>query len=199
MNLPVGDILLGREENLVISGITDNLDSDEIHTTIDCPYRAVCGLTHTFKEAMESASSKQWIKAMDEEIQSLKENNTYTLSTLPKGKKTVGGKWVYSVKSEIEGNDKYKARFIAKGYSQKMGTANLTSVRILLQKAAQENLLLHQMDVKTAYLHTPIDYEIYTYQPDGYEEGKVWCVSWKNLCTVSNNLSETGIGFYMIV
>ena len=67
---------------------------------------------------------------------------------------------------------------MAKGYSQKMGvdygetfspTANLTSVRVLMQKAAQENLILHQMDVKTAYLNAPIDCEIYMEQPEGYE------------------------------
>lgn len=161
--------------------VTVNADNDEIHTTIDYCYRAVCGVPCTFKEAMESANSKQWVEAMDEEIQSLKENNTFTLTTLPKGKKTVGGKWVYSIKTDFEGKDKYKARFVAKGYSQKTGidydetfspTANLTSLRVMLQKAAQENLLLHQMDVKTAYLHAPIDHEIYIEQPEGYEEGK---------------------------
>jgi len=128
---------------------------------------------------MTSADSKEWVKAMDDEIQSLNENNTFTLTNLPKGKKAVGGRWVYSIKSDIEGMDKYKASFVAKGYSQRMGidygetfspTANLTSVRVLLQKAAQEDLLLHQMDVKTAYLHAPIDYEIYIDQPEGYEE-----------------------------
>ena len=159
--------------------VTDDSDSDGIHTTIDYCYRAVCGVPQTFKEARTSADSKEWVKAMDEEIQSLNENNTFTLTKLPKGKKTVGGKWVYSIKSDIEGTDKYKARFVAKGYSQRVGidygetfspTANLTSVRVLLQKAAQEDLLLHQMDVKTAYLHAPIDYEIYIDQPEGYEE-----------------------------
>ena len=43
------------------------------------------------------------------------------------------------------------------------------SVRVLMQKAAQENMTLHQMDVKTAYLHAPIDFEIYMKQPEGYE------------------------------
>ena len=33
-----------------------------------------------------------------------------------------------------------------------------------------ENLLIHQMDVKTAYLHAPIDYDIYINPPEGYEE-----------------------------
>lgn len=155
-----------RKPNHLRDFVTDNGDSDGISMTIDHCYRAVCGVPHTFKEAIELSNSKQWIEAMDEEIQSLKENNTFTLTTLPRGKKTVGGKWVYSVKSDIEGKDKYKARFVAKGYSQKMGidydetfspTANMTSVRVLLQKAAQENLLIHQIDVKTAYLHAPID------------------------------------------
>lgn len=58
---------------------------------------------------------------MDEKIQSSKENNTFTPPILPKDKKTVGGKWVYSVKNDIEGNVKYKARFVVQGYSQKMG------------------------------------------------------------------------------
>lgn len=161
--------------------VTDSGEIDGINFTIDYCYRAMCSIPHTFKEAMESANSKQWVKAMDEEIQSLKENITFTLTTLPKGKKTVGGKWVYSIKTDIDGKDRYKARFVAKGSSQKMGidygetfspTANLTSVRVLLQKAAQENLVIHQMDVKTAYLHAPIEYEIYTDQPEGYEEGE---------------------------
>ena len=80
------------------------------------------------------------------------------------------------LKSDVEGKDKYKARFVAKGYNQKVEidydetfspTANLISVRVLLQKAAEENLLLHQMDVKTADLQAPIDCEIYTDQPEG--------------------------------
>lgn len=71
----------------------------------------------------------------------------------------------------------YKARFVAKGYSQVKGidygetfspTANLTSVRVVFQKAAQENLLLHQMDVTTACLHADLDYDIYMNPPEGY-------------------------------
>lgn len=159
--------------------ISEDSDSDGVHTTVDYCYRAICGVPQTFGEAMGSANSKEWVKAMDEEIQSLNENRTFTPTTLPKGKKTVGGRWVYSIKSDIDGREKYKARFVAKGYSQRMGidygetfspTANLTSVRVVLQKAAQEDLLLHQMDVKTAYLHAPIDYEIYINPPEGYEE-----------------------------
>lgn len=92
----------------------------------------------------------------------------------------MGGKWVYSIKEGSDGHDQYKARFVAKGYSQKAvidysetasPTSNLTSVRIVMQKAAQDKLILHQMDVKTAYLHAPIDRDICMEQPEGYEKG----------------------------
>ena len=97
------------------------------------------------------------------------------------GRKTVGGRWVYSIKEDSDGHDRYKAKFMAKGYSQRAGidygetfspTANLTSVRVVMQKAAQDNLILHQMDVKTAYLHAPIVRDIYMEQPEGYERGE---------------------------
>lgn len=38
-----------------------------------------------------------------------------------------------------------------------------------MQKVAQESLILHQMDVKTAYLHAPIDCELYIELPEGYQ------------------------------
>ena len=157
----------------------EDSDSDGMHVTVDYCCRAVCGIPQTYGEAMQSDNSKEWRKAMNEEIQSLNENITFTPTTLPVGNKPVGGRWVYAIKSGVDGNDQYKARFVAKGYSQKMGvdygetfspTADLTSVRIVIQKAVQENLLVHQMDVKTAFLHAPIDHEIYINPPEGYEE-----------------------------
>ena len=47
-----------------------------------------------------------------------------------------------------------------------------TSIRVLLQKAANDNLYLHQMDVKGAYLNAPIDKDIFLQQPPGYEQTK---------------------------
>lgn len=147
----------------------DSGEDDSTLTSVDYCYRAVCGVLLTFKEAMASPEAGKWKRAMDEEIQSLEDNQTFTLTTLPEGRKTVGGRWVYSIKEDGDGHDQYKARFVAKGYSQRAGIdygetfspiANLTSIRVVMQKAAQENLVLHQMDVKTAYLHALIDLEI---------------------------------------
>ena len=168
-----------RAPNYLGDFVREDGDSDGMHVTVDYCCRAVCGIPQTYGEAMQSDNSKEWRKAMNEEIQSLNENKTFTPTTLPVGKKPVGGRWVYAIKSGVDGNDQYKARFVAKGYSQKMGvdygetfspTADLTSVRIVIQKAVQENLLVHQMDVKTAFLHAPIDHEIYINPPEGYEE-----------------------------
>ncbi len=153
-------------------------ETDQVQINIDYCYRVTCNIPVTFTEAVTSDRSNEWVTAMDEEMQSLRENHTFTLSSLPEGKKAVGGRWVYAIKNNIDGSEKCKARYVAKGYSQKRGvdyeetfspTANLTSIRVIIQKAVQENLILHHMDVKTAYLNAPIDHEIYIEQPEGYE------------------------------
>lgn len=151
---------------------------DQVLSNIDYCYRLICNSPMTFSEAVKSPNSKEWKAAMDEEMQSLKENNTFTLTSLPEGKKAVGGRWLYVKENSGDGSGKYKARYVAKGYNQSFGidcdktfspTANLTSIRVLMQCAIQENLILHQMDVKTAYLHAPIDFEVYVEQLERYE------------------------------
>ena len=119
-----------------------------------------------------------WQEAMENEMKSLTENNTFTVTQLPEGRTSVGGRWVYSVKLGPDAIEKFKARYVAKGYNQVQGldyhetfapTARITSLRMLLQIAVQYDLIVHQMDVKTAYLNAPIDCEIYVNQPEGFE------------------------------
>ena len=66
---------------------------------------------------------------------------------------------------------------MAKGYTQKEGedffdtyspVARLTTIRVLLSLAASYGLLVHQMDVKTAFLNGELEEEIYMDQPDGF-------------------------------
>ena len=151
---------------------------DQLNVNVDYCYSA--STTHipkTYKQAVESADADKWKAAMDAEIQALNDNNTYTLVSLPPDKKAVGGRWVYTVKSHPDGSDLFKARYVARGYTQVHGsdyfetfapTAKMTSIRMLIQYAAQNNMLIHQLDVKTAYLNAPIDCEIYMHQPEGY-------------------------------
>ena len=53
-------------------------------------------------------------------MEALQKNDTWELVPLPKGKKAIGCRWVYTVKLKADGSiDKYKAKLVAKGYTQK--------------------------------------------------------------------------------
>ena len=148
-------------------------------------YKATCNILRTYREAINSSDAHWWVEAMHEELESLKDNNVFELTNLPEGKKTVRSKWVYTTKKNPDGSKRYKARFVARGFSQKKGidygetfspTANITSIRILMQMiqmVVQYDLIVHQMDVKTAYLRAPIDYEIFVAQPEGFKTNKL--------------------------
>ena len=154
-------------------------DCDEKHDStyaIDYCYR-MSDIPMTYHEAISSSASQKWQQAMEEEIKSLEDNDTYELTTLPEGRRCIGGKWVYNIKPNPNGDDKFKARYVAKGYSQIKDidytetfspTAKITSIRMIMQLAAQEDLIVHAMDVKTAYLNADIQDEIYVQQPEGF-------------------------------
>ena len=98
----------------------------------------------------------------------------------PKGKKVVKSKWVFRVKTNEKGEvGKYKARVVAKGYSQVEGmvTIKFESIRQMVVLGASKGLEMHQIDVTTAFLYAPLDEEVYMQQPEGTvqpgEEGKV--------------------------
>lgn len=124
---------------------------------------------------------------MDDEIESIKKNDTWELATLPKGQKAIGVKWVYKVKKNAQGEvEKYKARLVAKGYNQRHGVdydevfapvARMETIRLIISLAAQNGWKIHQMDVKSAFLNGVLEETVYVEQPLGYivkgQEGKV--------------------------
>jgi hypothetical protein len=124
---------------------------------------------------------------MDEELGSIRDNNTWKLVDLPNNHKAIGLKWVYKIKKDAEGNlVKHKERLLAKGYVQEHGVdfeevfapvARMESVRLFMALAAQESWKLHHMDVKSAFLNGELEEEVYVKQPPGYikegEEHKV--------------------------
>jgi hypothetical protein len=100
---------------------------------------------------------------MKEEYKSLLANDTWDLVPLPKGRKLVRCKWVYRTKYELDGKvDKHKDRLVAKGFSQVEGidytetfapVAKMNSIRLVLSLATSYKWEVHQMDVKSAFLH----------------------------------------------
>jgi hypothetical protein len=138
-----------------------------------------------FQEAMSSKYNTEWKKAVDEEIQSIESNNTWTLTNLPEDRKTIGSKWVFKVKRNEKGEIvRYKARLVAQGFTQKYGVdydevfapvARSATLRLLLSIAGKENFSVKHLDVKTAFLNGNIDEEIYMRPPQGFEmPGKVY-------------------------
>ena len=74
------------------------------------------------KHSQEAMRNPQWKEAMDEEMRALIQNQTWEVVDLPKGKKPIGCKWVYTLKCKSDGSlDRYKARLIARGYTQTYG------------------------------------------------------------------------------
>ena len=135
------------------------------------------GEPKSFNEALEVEDSIKWEQVMDDEMRSLEKNDTLVLTELPAEKRALLNKWVIRIKTEPDGKRKFKARLLVKGYSQRKGidyaelfspVVKLTSIRILLNVVASENLHLEQMDVKTAFLHGDLDKEIYMQQPEGF-------------------------------
>ncbi|CAI7733006.1 unnamed protein product [Closterium sp. NIES-53] len=109
------------------------------------------------------------------------ENETWTLTNLPPGKKALDCTWVLRVKTDAEGRlERRKTRLVIKGFQQReeidfqevfAPVAKAPSLRLLLAAAAVCGWKVEQMDVKTEFLYGVVDEEIYMKQPEGYDDG----------------------------
>ena len=116
---------------------------------------------------------------MKVEMEAFAKNNTWELAKLAKGIKPVGSRWVFSVKYKSNGSiERYKARLIAKGYTQTYGidyletiapVEKMNTVRVLLSLAANFGWNLQQFDVKNAFMHGYLEEEIYMEVPPRFE------------------------------
>lgn len=140
---------------------------------------------NTYKQALESSESKHWEDAMQRELTSLRDNDTWRLVPRPIKSPVIKGRWVFAKKCDKNGElESYKARYVAKGFSQIHGenydetfapTAKMSTIRMIIALSAQKNLILHQIDVKTAFLNSPLDEEIFVEQPVGVVNDQMVC------------------------
>ncbi|KAK8600808.1 hypothetical protein V6N12_050656 [Hibiscus sabdariffa] len=132
----------------------------------------------TYQEAVSSPDSEKWLEAMRSEMDSMSDNQVWTLVEPPEGIKPIGCKWVFKKKTDMDGNvQTYKGRLVAKGYRQIHGidydetfspVAMFKSIRILLAIAAFHDYEIWQMDVKTAFLNGKLEEDVYMTQPEGF-------------------------------
>jgi len=126
---------------------------EDKNCSTDYCYNLVCDVPVSYSDVVSCSDAPNWKEAMNDEMNSLLENNTWDLTPLPEGRPAVGGKWVYAMKHGQDGDVKFKARFVAKGYSQQADidyhetfspTAHITSVRMLQQQSVEHDLTVHQ-------------------------------------------------------
>ncbi|GJV80166.1 retrovirus-related pol polyprotein from transposon TNT 1-94 [Tanacetum coccineum] len=128
-----------------------------------------------YKDALTQAC---WIEAMQEELHEFERLEVWELVPPPDKAFVISLKWIYKVKlDELGGILKNKARLVARGYRQEEGidfeesfapVARLEAIRIFLAFAAHMNMVIYQMDVKTAFLNGNLREEVYVSQPDGF-------------------------------
>ncbi|GKF20829.1 putative retrotransposon ty1-copia subclass protein [Tanacetum coccineum] len=124
-----------------------------------------------YKTALLDLEYDKWLNSMNVEMQSMKDNEVWDLVDLPSNGKTVGSKWLFKKKTDMdEVVHTFKARLVAKGFTQTYGVdyeetlspvADIRTIRILIAIAIYYDYEIWQMDVKTAFLNGHLDEEVY--------------------------------------
>ncbi|CAI7803983.1 unnamed protein product [Closterium sp. NIES-54] len=131
----------------------------------------------SYAEAIEGPYSSQWQSAMDAEMASWKSTDTYVDEVSPLGANIVIGMWIFRVKRPPGSPPVFKARYVARGFSQRQGvdyfqtfsrTPKMTTLRVLLHIAAQRDYELHSLDFNTAFLQGSLHEEIWLRHPPGF-------------------------------
>ncbi|GKA55524.1 retrovirus-related pol polyprotein from transposon TNT 1-94 [Tanacetum coccineum] len=127
-----------------------------------------------------AVTEDSWFEAMQNEIHEFDRLEVWVLVPKPKGVMIIALKWIYKVKLDEYGDVlKNKARLVAKGYRQEEGidfeesfapVARIEAIRIFIANAATKNMIIYQMDVKTAFLNGDLQEEVFVSQPEGFED-----------------------------
>nr|GFC71091.1 retrovirus-related Pol polyprotein from transposon TNT 1-94 [Tanacetum cinerariifolium] len=121
---------------------------------------------------------EQALFSIQEELNEFERHEVWELVSRPDKVMDITLKWIYKVKlDELGGIVKNKARLVARGYRQEEGinfeesfasVARLEAIRNFLAYSAHKNMVVYQMDVKTVFLNSNLQEEVYVSQPDGF-------------------------------
>ena len=141
-------------------------------------------IPNNYSEAILGDESTEWKNAIKEELKALQENKTWIIvDKLPK-MNIIKNRWVFNKKIKEDNTTRFKARLVAKGFTQVFGidyfntyapVAKMDSIRMFLSISIQENLILNQYDVKTAYLNGTLKENLFMEIPEGIETSKNKC------------------------
>ncbi|CAI7849633.1 unnamed protein product [Closterium sp. NIES-53] len=135
--------------------------------------------------------SSQWQAAMDAKMASWKSTGTYVDEVPPPRANIISGMWIFRVKRPPGSPPAFKARYVARGFSQRQGvdffhnfspTSKITTLRVLLHVAAQRDYELHSLDFSTTFLQGSLHEEIWLRRPPGFTgsfpTGTQWSLRW---------------------
>ncbi|CAI7906521.1 unnamed protein product [Closterium sp. NIES-54] len=164
------DVLEDRQEDIeCLAAAVPRFDSIRLAPEGD-PDAPDIPTPRSYAEAITSPYSAQWQAAMDAEMAFWKSTGTYVDEVPPCGANIVDGMWIFRVKRPPGSPPAFKARYVARGFSQRQGvdyfqtfspTLKMTTLRVLMHVAAQRDYELHSLDFCTAFLQGSLHEEIW--------------------------------------
>nr|GFA97302.1 retrovirus-related Pol polyprotein from transposon TNT 1-94 [Tanacetum cinerariifolium] len=173
------------DDTYIAPEIASAASSSSLYLPGDNSKPTLCGASSTnffpmsnqknYKQALEHSC---WIEAMQEEIHEFERLDVWVLVPCPDNIFIVPLKWIFKINLDEYGDMlKNKARLVAKGYRQEIGidfeesfapVARLEAIRIFIANAASQNMIIFQMDMKTAFLNGDLNEVVYVSQPDRF-------------------------------
>jgi histone deacetylase 1/2 len=100
-----------------------------------------------------------WLDAMTEECHSLLGNDTWDLAPLPWNANIISGKWIFHHKLKPDGSlDRYKARWVLRGFSQEQGIDFNETFSLVVKPATVKNAFLHGKLAEVVYYRQPTNF-----------------------------------------
>ena len=162
--------LLGKAETKLIDEFRVKHSSVLLATALE---------PQSWDEAQRSDRRDEWNEVFRDEFNSIQDNNTWKLvEHLPEGYTAINCKMIGKIKEGYEGvPERLKGRLVAIGCNQKYGidyedvfspVAHQEAIKAVISEIATRGLHIRQIDIKTAFLHAPLDKRIFMKQPKGF-------------------------------